>query len=103
MQDSKDKQVANTAVSEVLKSAFPIPLDDRPGSYPAEAGMTLRDYFAAKALPLAIQSLNNLKNDSWDDSFAWHSKDDGDEPSSDQELAAEYAYSMADAMINARG
>ena len=31
-------------------SAFPIPLDDRPGAYPAEPGMTLRDYFAAKAL-----------------------------------------------------
>ncbi len=31
-------------------SAFPIPLDDRPGAYLAEAGMTLRDYFAAKAM-----------------------------------------------------
>jgi hypothetical protein len=31
-------------------AAFPIPLDDRPGAYPAEPGMTLRDYFAAKAM-----------------------------------------------------
>ena len=31
-------------------AAFPIPNDDRPGAYPAEPGMTLRDYFAAKAL-----------------------------------------------------
>lgn len=27
-------------------AAFPIPLDDRPGAYPAEPGMSLRDYFA---------------------------------------------------------
>ena len=31
-------------------AAFPIPLDDRPGAYPAEPGMSMRDYFAA-ALP----------------------------------------------------
>ena len=31
-------------------AAFPIAHDDRPGAYPAEPGMSLRDYFAAKAL-----------------------------------------------------
>ena len=36
------------------QSAFPIPFDDRPGSYQAEAGMTLRDYFAAKAIHAAL-------------------------------------------------
>lgn len=31
-------------------SAFPIPLDDRPGAYQAEPGMSLRTYFAAAAM-----------------------------------------------------
>lgn len=31
-------------------AAFPIQNDDRPGAYPAEPGMSLRDYFAAMAL-----------------------------------------------------
>lgn len=31
-------------------AAFPIQNDDRPGAYPAEPGMSLRDYFAAKAM-----------------------------------------------------
>jgi hypothetical protein len=30
-------------------SAFPIPNDPNPGAYPAEPGMSLRDYFAAHA------------------------------------------------------
>lgn len=31
-------------------AAFPIPNDDRPGAYPAEPGMDLRDWFAGQAL-----------------------------------------------------
>jgi hypothetical protein len=38
------------------ESAFPIPLDDRPGAYPAEPGMDLRDYFAAKAMQAWIST-----------------------------------------------
>jgi hypothetical protein len=65
-------------------AAFPIPLDDRPGAYPAESGMTLRDYFAAKAMQgLLAQSM-------------------GTALSSEPEDAAEYAYETADAMLKAR-
>jgi hypothetical protein len=47
-------------------------------------GMTLRDYFAAKAMQgLLAQS-------------------DGTAPSSDLDFGAEYAYKMADAMLKAR-
>lgn len=31
-------------------AAFPVPNDDRPGAYPAEPGMSLRDWFAGMAL-----------------------------------------------------
>ena len=62
----------------------------------------LRDYFAARALPLAIQALNNPRNNPADDDFVWGCLDDGGGASSDQCLAAEYAYSMADAMLIAR-
>ena len=30
-------------------SAFPIPQNDQPGAYPAEPGMSLRDWFAGQA------------------------------------------------------
>lgn len=40
-------------------AAFPIAHDDRPGAYPAEPGMSLRDYFAAHAptpqLPMDLE------------------------------------------------
>lgn len=58
-------------------------------------GMTLRDYFAVKALPMAIAKLTD------EDGFEWATFDDGG-PASDQILAAEYAYTMADAMLKAR-
>lgn len=64
--------------------AFPIPLDDRPGAYEAHPGMTLRDYFAAKAMQALI---------------AEH--DFGAEPR--DLLVARLAYLMADAMLAARG
>ena len=34
-------------------AAFPIPNDERPGSYPAEPGMSLRDWFAGQVLASA--------------------------------------------------
>ena len=56
-------------------SAFP-----RPGDFNPQMGMTLRDYFAAKAM----QSL--LPNYGWND-----------------ETLAKMSYEVADAMIKARG
>ena len=57
-------------------------------------GMTLRDYFAAKAMPVAMETLRQ----DW-------TKDDGDEwywNPSERELIAEHAYQLADAMLKAR-
>lgn len=65
------------------ESAFPIPLDDRPGAYAAEPGMTLRDYFAAKALGALINEM------------------DMRDPENVQ-AGADYAYAFADAMLRAR-
>lgn len=67
--------------------AFPAPgLSSLPNDnfiYP-EAGMTLRDYFAAKALQgLLAQSMGTALG-------------------SDPKLAAEYAYAAADEMLKAR-
>ena len=62
-------------------------------------GMTLRDYFAAKALPLAIEHWRQL--DAHEDDggkFVWNTESSSD----DCMGAAELAYSMADAMLNAR-
>lgn len=63
-------------------AAFPIPHDDRPGAYPAEPGMSLRDYFAAKALQGICAS---SPDSSW----------------TNERLAAE-AYGLADAMLKER-
>lgn len=61
-------------------------------------GLSLRDYFAAKAMPVAIQSLDNPRNDPCDAPFDWWSE----KVSSDMLLAAKFAYAMADAMLAAR-
>ncbi len=50
-----------------------------------ESGMTLRDYFAAKAMQGLLAQSN------------------GTALSSDVSIAAEYAYKTADAMLKARG
>lgn len=67
-------------------SAFPIPNDDRPGAYPAEPGMTLRDYFAAKAMQGMYAS----------DTPDWCIAD------ADVHKRAASAYRMADAMLAER-
>lgn len=66
-------------------SAFPIPNDPNPGAYPAEPGMSLRDWFAGQALagyfaatPLHCFCESGLK------------------------VVARYSYDMADAMLAAR-
>jgi hypothetical protein len=74
--------------------------NDEPVPTELHPGMTLRDYFAAKAMPLAIQALDNPDNDPADQRLQWNTDEDG--PSSDQVLAAKYAYGMADAMLAAR-
>lgn len=73
-------------------SAFPIQNDDRPGAYQAEPGMSLRDYFAAKAMQAALvnASLPGLADRSNADSIA----------AVDQMSAA--CYFIADAMLAAR-
>ena len=69
------------------ESAFPTPIDGRPGAYPAESGMTLRDYFAAKAIQGMCASFSNfLKTDLA--SFA--------------QAMPTTAYEIADAMLKAR-
>lgn len=72
-------------------SAFPVPGLHR-DIY--NNGMTLRDYFAAKAMPIAMETLRQ----DW-------TKDDGDEwywNFGELELIAEHAYLLADAMLQAR-
>ena len=60
--------------------AFPAPAGV---SHITEQGMTLRDYFAAKALPMAIQEMNEAESYNIND-------------------AAIVAYQYADAMMDAR-
>lgn len=69
--------------------AFPLAIDlgDRVES---ESGMSLRDYFAAKALPAAYKdTTESARIDGWPENW--------------RQLVAEEAYAMADAMLKARG
>lgn len=62
---------------------------------PAFPGMTLRDYFAAKAMPLAMRRLQyNYQASS--DVGNWFWDDD------DWDAIAEHSYAIADAMLRAR-
>ena len=56
-------------------------------------GMTLRDYFAAKAMQAILPTYNNV----FDDDTG------GDDDPTFPELLAKDAYIMADAMLKARG
>ena len=58
-------------------------------------GMSMRDYFAAKAMPVVLQQMNR------EEPFIWL-HEDSDSGWSDCSLAARYAYAMADAMLRAR-
>ena len=66
-------------------SAFPDPCGAHPGAFPPneDKGMTLRDYFAAKAMA-AMLTYDAQKND-WPDA-----------------KVAEWAYNVADAMMDFR-
>lgn len=73
--------------------AFPcIPPDPNPGAYsqfPVGIGMTLRDYFAAKAMPaIYTEVVRRASDEGWPEDWR-----DG---------IAQDAYKMADAMLKAR-
>ena len=64
------------------------------GGVVPHGGMSLRDYFAAKAMPLAMNSCReNFTKDLPDD---WHWEEE------DWERIAFHSYEMADAMLKAR-
>jgi hypothetical protein len=65
--------------------AFPFPSDCANGE-PGELGMTLRDYFAAKAMPSVLVDAK-LPPETWPKALP---------------LIADFAYQMADAMLKAR-
>lgn len=73
--------------------AFPIERQTIAEQY-GSVGMTLRDYFAAKAMPLAMNRLRENYNKDLGDEWAWENDD--------WESISEHAYKMADAMLKAR-
>lgn len=65
-------------------------------AFPSEEyyGMDLRDYFAAKAMPVALKTLmHDYTRD--DDDWYW-------QHAIDNKMLAELSYDMADAMMEAR-
>jgi hypothetical protein len=64
------------------------------------AGMDLRDYFAAKAMPLAFKVWENYHSS--DENDATYKTSNFQADGSYQELIANTAYQMADEMIKAR-
>jgi len=80
------EELQNQATDE---PAFPMQESELSGSIPAQGGMTLRDYFAAKALAGMMAYPGGEGNGSW------HSN-------SSQDEVAKVAYSYADAMLVAR-
>jgi phosphoketolase len=77
--------------------AFPVPsyVNAQGETHDVEfTGMTLRDYFAARAMPVAIKTLmHDYTRD--DEDWFWESYIDND-------MLAELSYEMADAMLKAR-
>ena len=78
------------------------PMDDGEGCFytPSSEGMDLRDYFAAKAMPLAFKVWENYHSSEENDDSYKTSNFQADK--NYQELIANTAYQMADAMIKAR-
>lgn len=75
--------------------AFPVNSDNY--ASPDSAGMTLRDYFAAKAMPLAFQYWRECTNGVDGDFVFSRMEDEGE-----MDLIAADCYQMADAMLKAR-
>lgn len=80
---------------------------------PAFPGMSLRDYFAAEAMPMAFDYVRRINPDGHEDteearsesfrktySFEWDEESGRNE--GDVFMVAELAYAMADAMLQAR-
>jgi hypothetical protein len=63
-------------------------------SEPSLSGLTMRDYFAGQAMPSALKILMHDYSRDMDDWF-WNYK-------VDNEMLAEAAYQIADAMLKAR-
>jgi hypothetical protein len=70
---------------QAFPQAEPIANEFHP-KYGSDRGMTLRDYFAAKAMPSALAGAK-LPPETWSEALP---------------LIADFAYQMADAMIKAR-
>lgn len=70
-----------------------------PGRTWVDVGMSLRDYFAARALPQAVRHVvESFASDG--EQFDWNTV--YEETTTDVEMVAEMAYAMADAMLKAR-
>lgn len=81
--------------------AFPITeFDQSTGHvYAAHMGVTVRDHFAGQALPCAY---NFVKGEFIKDGEPFHHEADDGVPDSTLKVIANYAYLMADAMLEAR-
>jgi len=64
-------------------------------------GITLRDYFAAKAMPAVYGCLERSQLNEGEDILDLDVDEDGT-PSSDAMLVAKWSYGLADAMLKAR-
>lgn len=71
--------------------AFPVPVGVTEGMW---TGMTLRDYFAAKAMLFNVESFEEI---------AGISHKAGEDHRDGFRIAAAFAYQIADAMLEARG
>ena len=98
------------------RPAFPVYDHHADGQrFLAETGINMRDYFAAKAMPLAFDYVRRINTDGYDEDsvdgrsnsfnstyeFTWHEESGREQ--GDVYMVAEYAYQMADAMLKARG
>jgi len=74
--------------------AFPFVAEDESGMM-INMGMSLRDYFAAKALPIAVKLNTKQYDRELGNEWFWDDDEDAD-------FAANVAYQLADAMLKAR-
>ena len=80
--------------------AFPAPTGV---AHITEQGMTLRDYFAAKALPICYQYwMNDFYHEDYTDAEDRNSEGRSCFDKHTKDLIAEDAYALADAMMKAR-
>lgn len=81
--------------------AFPTAADN--GHTTNQDGMDLRDYFAAKAMPLAMKWVeHNYSRVLYGNDWMWDEKGDEEEDENDAGEIAAVAYLIADAMMKER-